>query len=698
MSGLYRKFIQREVKPLLSKITNIRNCTIIAHVDHGKTTLTDSLVAHSGLLSKDLAAKARLLDFDKIEQERGITIKAAFISLTHEVENEKYLIHLVDTPGHVDFSSHVAKGVRISDGAVVVVDAIEGIMVQTETVLRQAVMDLVKPILFINKVDRLINEKRLTTLEVLNEINRIVLEFNTVLRKYLPDKIAQKWEVSLKKGTVAFGSALHGWGIGIEDLVGSNNSMKASEMAKKLISIVDEIEEAYTVNTVEDLKKKYPVGIPVLNMIVKRLPDPKTAQKYRIPQIWHGDINSDAGKAMINADAQGPLTILINNVQYDKNAGYIGTGRILSGTISKGSQVKVSSTGKIRKVTQVLVNMAKSKIPIDEVPAGNIVAIQGLGDIKVGDSVFAPELEMVPFEHLQFPSEPVVTYTVEPVVLKDLQEVQNKIMEYVKTDPMLRFEIREDTGEMLLSGLGELHIDVTLEMLKRIGVYLEKGKPMVIYREAITKDGEEISVGELDKGITAKVQALVYSEDKIKGKPIYKDEIEHVYLLDQSKKSSTLGDFENLLKSEFKILAKNGPYVGQKCMNLIVVIKDVKLDINTISENLDAASFVINQGIRKSYHSGEPTVYEPWIDITIVVPTKYVGTVTGIINKRHGKVQGVITEKTICKINAELPVKYSFGLATELRTETSGWATWGSKFLGFREMSKSEIEETFFNY
>ncbi len=698
MSGLYRKFIQREVKPLLSKISNIRNCTIIAHVDHGKTTLTDSLVANSGLLSKDLAARARLLDFDKIEQERGITIKAAFISLTHTINNEKFLIHLVDTPGHVDFSSHVAKGVRISDGAVVVVDAIEGIMVQTETVLRQAVMDLVKPILFINKVDRLINEKRLSTHEILNEINRIVLEFNTVLRKYLPDNIAQKWEVSLKRGTVAFGSALHGWGIGIENLTENNKSMKPSEMANKLIEIVDEIVEAYSLNKSEDLKQKYPVGTPVLNMIVKRLPDPKTAQKYRIPRIWHGDIRSEIGQSMINVDPQAPLMILINNVQYDRNAGYIGTGRVLSGTLTRGTQVKLSSSGKIRKVTQVFINMAKSRIPIDEVPAGNIAAIQGLGDIKVGDSVFTPEIDAEPFEHLQYPSEPVVTYTVEPVVLKDLQEVQEKIAEYVRTDPMLKFEIREDTGEMLLSGLGELHIDVTLEMLKRIGVYLEKGKPMVIYRETITKDGAEISIGSIEKGLTAKVQVIQYTDNIPKGDIIYKDENEHVYLIDQSKKILTLGDFENLVKTEFKLLVKNGPYVGEKCMKIIALVKDTKIDANIINENLDAASFMLLQGIRESYRTGSPTVFEPWIDITIVVPTKYVGTVTGIINKRHGKVQGVITEKTICKINAEMPVKYSFGLATELRTETSGWATWGSKFLGFRKMSDSEIQDTFFNY
>ncbi|TET12594.1 MAG: GTP-binding protein, partial [Candidatus Thorarchaeota archaeon] len=163
---MYKKFVNERVVGLIEGTEQIRNCTVIAHIDHGKTTLTDSLIAASGLLSKEIAATARLMDYDLIEQERGITIKASGITLIHKKEDQEHLIHLIDTPGHIDFSSHVTRGLRLTDGAIIVVDVIEGIMVQTETVTRQAMDELVRPTLFVNKVDRLIKERRLGTKKV----------------------------------------------------------------------------------------------------------------------------------------------------------------------------------------------------------------------------------------------------------------------------------------------------------------------------------------------------------------------------------------------------------------------------------------------------------------------------------------------------------------------------------------------------
>ncbi|RLI56715.1 MAG: elongation factor EF-2, partial [Candidatus Thorarchaeota archaeon] len=181
LSHLYKKFVKEKVSDLVDRTDGIRNVTIIAHIDHGKTTLTDSLIAESGLLSKDVAATARLLDYDLIEQERGITIKASGISLVHSFSDAQYLVNLIDTPGHIDFSSHVTRGLRLTDGAVVVIDAIEGIMVQTETVTRQAMQELVRPVLFVNKVDRLLRERRLTGRKTAEEINKVVREFNAML-------------------------------------------------------------------------------------------------------------------------------------------------------------------------------------------------------------------------------------------------------------------------------------------------------------------------------------------------------------------------------------------------------------------------------------------------------------------------------------------------------------------------------------
>ena len=244
MSHLYKKFVKERVTDLVSQKKNIRNVTIIAHIDHGKTTLSDSMIAASGLLSKDVAAVARLLDYDLIEQQRGITIKASGISLVHTYNDAEYLINLVDTPGHIDFSSHVTRGLRLTDGAVVVVDAIEGIMVQTETVTRQAMLEFVRPVLFVNKVDRLLKERKLSARKTAEEINKVVREFNAMLGKYLDDELLEQWEVSFSKGSLTVGSALDKWGLDIISLrQKSEGSDDTSDLANALLEILEEVEE-----------------------------------------------------------------------------------------------------------------------------------------------------------------------------------------------------------------------------------------------------------------------------------------------------------------------------------------------------------------------------------------------------------------------------------------------------------------------
>ena len=248
MSHLYKKFVKERVAALIAKTEQIRNITVIAHIDHGKTTLTDSLIADSGLLSKEIAASARLLDYDQIEQERGITIKASGISLLHSFDEHEYLINLIDTPGHIDFSSHVTRGLRLTDGAIIVVDAIEGIMVQTETVTRQAMQESVKPVLFINKVDRLMREKRLSPRKTAEEITRVVREFNAMLGKYIDDERLEQWEVSFNRGSLAVGSALDKWGLDIDTLKGrTGGSEEKKALGKAFIEILTEIDEIYRV-------------------------------------------------------------------------------------------------------------------------------------------------------------------------------------------------------------------------------------------------------------------------------------------------------------------------------------------------------------------------------------------------------------------------------------------------------------------
>ncbi|NWF96949.1 MAG: GTP-binding protein, partial [Candidatus Thorarchaeota archaeon] len=321
MSQLYKRFVNERVQPLVGKVRQIRNCTIIAHIDHGKTTLADSLIASSGLLSKEVAATARLLDSDQIEQQRGITIKASGISLVHTKGEAAHLVHLVDTPGHIDFSSHVTRGLRLTDGAIVLVDVIEGIMVQTETVTRQAMKELVRPVLLVNKVDRLITERRLSPTKTAAEINRTVREFNTMLGKYLSDDILEKWEVSFRRQSLAVGSALDKWAIDIQSLKKrTEGSEEPSRLAEAFMEILEEITHAYGEGREKTLTTQYPIADAVLDAVIASVPSPDCAQAYRIPSFWTGETSSTSGRALLACDPSGPCILLVADVQPDIHA------------------------------------------------------------------------------------------------------------------------------------------------------------------------------------------------------------------------------------------------------------------------------------------------------------------------------------------------------------------------------------------
>ncbi|MDP6379513.1 MAG: GTP-binding protein, partial [Candidatus Thalassarchaeaceae archaeon] len=267
----------------------IRNLCIAAHIDHGKTTLSDNLIAGAGMMSEELAGKSRVLDFDEQEAARGITINAASASMVHEVNGTDYLINLIDTPGHVDFGGDVTRAMRAVDGCFILTCAVEGAMPQTETVVRQALKEKVKPVLFINKVDRLINELQVSPEDMLERFKIQITRVNNLIRQFAPDEYKKEWQVSVADGTVAFGSAYHNWGITVPYMQKSGISFK-------------EIFEHCHNEQQRELSKKAPVHEVLLDMAVTQLPSPVIAQPYRIPNIWTGELDSEFGKAMVDCD------------------------------------------------------------------------------------------------------------------------------------------------------------------------------------------------------------------------------------------------------------------------------------------------------------------------------------------------------------------------------------------------------------
>ncbi|MFB0501565.1 MAG: GTP-binding protein, partial [Candidatus Bathyarchaeia archaeon] len=354
-----------EIIKLMAKKQDIRDVGIIAHIDHGKTTMTDSLLAEAGLLSPKIAGEARALDYLEEEQKRGITIKTANISLLHEIEGTPYVVNLIDTPGHVDFTGKVTRALRAIDGVVVVVDAVEEVMVQTETVTKQALEERVRPVLFINKVDRLIGELKLNSDQVQSKLLRVIRDFNNLIDLYGEQEHKEKWRVDPAKGTVAFGSALHRWGFTVD--LAQQKGIKFSDVV-----------EAYQKERWQELQKTIPLHDAILSMVVKNLPNPVEAQKYRVPKIWKGELESEIGQAMLKCDENGPTVICLTSAQMDPHAGLVATGRTFSGSIREGDRIYLVGAKKDYRVQQVSMYMGAFREVVDRIAAGNISALLGL--------------------------------------------------------------------------------------------------------------------------------------------------------------------------------------------------------------------------------------------------------------------------------------------------------------------------------
>jgi elongation factor 2 len=694
LSHLYKKFVKERVSELIGKVEKIRNVTVIAHIDHGKTTLTDSLIASSGLLSEEVAASARLLDYDMIEQERGITIKASGISLVHEKEGRQHLINLIDTPGHIDFSSHVSRGLRLTDGAIIVIDVIEGIMVQTETVTRQAMRELVRPVLFVNKVDRLFRERRLDARRAAKEINKVVREFNAMLGKYLEDELLEAWEVSFTNGSLTVGSALDKWGIDISTLLNRSRGNKDPDtLGHAFVAILEDIEKAYKEEKRKTLSPLYPVAEAILDSVVKIVPDPVQAQAYRIPSFWGGNTESPTGESLLHCDPKGPCVCLVGDVQPDRHASTVASVRVFSGTLVRAKPLMTVRSHQPMKSLQIGISMSKTRVDLPEVPAGNLAFITGFKDVAIGDTLIeegGPDIP--PISELQYPTEPVVTYTIEPKRLSELADIKEPIEEYARSDPALEFHTNQDTGEMLLSGAGELHVEITVEKLARQGVNVILGKPMVLLREQLTQNGEAREAGGGDVSrfrVRAVVSSLVGDPSEL-GSVLDSDPSSDSWIVDTSGRLDPYDDEVQWVREAFRNTLRTGPAKGERMRKLGLVIEDCEIRCEGAETSWREVTQPLLDATRASIMSGKPALIEPWTRLELSAPEEYIGTLSSILARRRGQVLEINSERSLYRLTAEIPVRESFGLANEIRTSTSGWATWGAKAGGYRDVTDSE--------
>ena len=644
-------------------------------------------------MSEELAGKQLLMDFHEDEQERGITIDAANVSMVHLHEEQEFLINLIDTPGHVDFGGDVTRAMRAVDGAIVLICASEGVMPQTETVLRQALKENVKPVLFINKVDRLIKEVKLTPEAMQAKFIKIIDHVNRLIENIAPEGYKEKWKVGVGEGTVAFGSAFHNWGLSF------------SYMKEKGITFKDVI-DAYENDNYKELAKKAPIHEVVLNMSVEHHPNPLDAQKYRIPKIWHGDINSELGKSLMNCDPKGPPVFNPIKIVVDKNAGEVAAGRLFSGSLKQGDEVYMHLAKRKVRVQQVSVYKGSQRIIVPEVIAGNIVGIVGLKDVVAGETVSLGEIE--PFEAITHLFEPVVTKSIEATKAADLPKLIEILKQVGKEDPSIKVEINEQTGESLISGMGELHLEIIENRIKsEKGLPVKTSAPIVVYRETVGKDSgtavegrspnkhnsffvtiepledniyDAIKAGDVPEGRVKKksqvvqdsLMALGWSGDQIRDvRNIYKGNM----FLDETRGEVHIGEVIEMVLDAFEMVMDQGPLAREPCTKMKVSLVDIRLHEDAIHRGPAQVYPAVREAIKGSMKKANSGLLEPIQIHLIEMPNSFLGAVTKLVGGKRGQMLKVTQEGTNAEMDAKLPVAEMIGWSNDLRSATEGRGT-----------------------
>jgi len=700
--GRYKQI--EEIVQLMTNLEYIRNTSIIAHVDHGKTTLSDSLLAAAGIISEQTAGQKLFLDSWELEQKRQMTVFASNISLAHNYKEKDYLINLIDTPGHIDFSGAVTRSLRAVDGALVVVDAVEGPMTQTETVLMQALRERVKPILFINKVDRLIKEIRLTPQAIQEKFAKIITRVNTLIEKYAPPEHKQDWQVKVEDGRVAFGAALHRWGLNLPH-------MKARGVTFQNIIDAYSGEPEEIGKKVDELSKKAPLYETILDMFVEHLPNPLQAQPYRQSQIWPGDPSSPVGKAMANVDPKGPALMCISTIEVDPHSGVVAIGRLFSGTIEKGKPVRMVTAHANGTVQQVYMSMAADRVIVDRIPAGNIAAVGGLPSVRVGETIAEQGTETQPFEGLQYVSDPVVTVSVEPAEVKDLPLFDKVMHKLTLEDPNLHLTLNKESGEYLLSGMGELHLEVTAYRMQEAGLKVKTGKPIVIYRETISHDynGPPVMGKSPNKHSKCWVTLEKLSDKVIEGMKQGKisemqgrderrktlaqqfgwdaDDARNAVAIEESnilvnkiKGRQYVEEVMDHIKSGFREAVHTSILAKEPAYGLKVNIVDITVHEDPVHRGPAQILPMTWRPIWACILLSDPILLEPILNFECKVPSEFVSSVLAILQRRRGRILDMPQEEDHITVKAEMPVAESFGLADELRSSTQGRAFWATQF------------------
>jgi elongation factor 2 len=775
---------------------NIRNLSVIAHVDHGKSTLSDSLVARAGIIANKNAGEMRYMDTREDEKERCITIKSTSVSLYYTMpkedlppdqrENNSFLINLIDSPGHIDFSAEVTAALRVTDGALVVVDCVEGVCVQTETVLRQALAERIKPIVIINKVDRSLLELNAEPEEMYQQYSKSIDMVNVIISTYTDDSGPMgDISVSPAKGTVCFGSGLHAFGftltkfakmysikfgVPVDKLVpqlwgerfydpsskcfiSRNTNDKGQELERSFCQFILKPIVALSRAIMQHDKPKYlemfkrlnvkifddemqmegrellsavyrrwlPMAEALLEMIVLHLPSPVVAQKYRCETLYTGPMEDEVAEAIRNCDPNGPLMLYISKMVPSSDRGrFIAFGRVYSGTVSTGQRVRIMGANYVpgskedlhtANIQRTLLMMGSKVENLHDCPAGNTVGLVGVDQYLVKSGTITNSDVAYPLKAMKFSVAPVVRVAVEPKVASDLPKLVEGLNKLSKSDPCLLIS-HEETGEHIVAGAGELHLEICLKDLQDdyAGIPVICSPPVVSFRETVQKLSSVVCMSKsanklnrlmcqaeplqdellkaiedgtinprMDVKTRAKILQNDYNWEQNDARRVWSfgpDSNGPNLLVDTTKSAEYLQEIKDNFIGAFQWAAKLGVLAEEPLRGVRFNVVEVFLHGDASHRN---GGQIVPTGRRVLYasqYTAQPALVEPIYLCEVTAPISVCGGVHGILSKRRGRAfdQTQRDGTPLVHIKAYLPVMESFGFDKDLRGATAGQA------------------------
>ncbi|WP_299367292.1 elongation factor G [uncultured Porphyromonas sp.] len=685
-----------------SKLEQTRNIGIMAHIDAGKTTTSERILFYTGLTHKigEVHDGAATMDWMAQEQERGITITSAATTTFWTYDDKKYKINLIDTPGHVDFTVEVERSLRILDGAVAAFCAVGGVQPQSETVWRQADKYKVPRIAYVNKMDR--------SGANFYEVQRQMVEM--LGAKACPIQIPVGEEDSFKGvvDLITMKAILwHDETMGAEyeiDEIPDNLRADAEEWRDKLLETLAETDEALMEKYFDDPStitedeirvaiRKATLAMEIFPMMcgssfknkgVQTLLDAVCAylpSPMDTPEVVGHALDSDKEEVR-EVDPDAPMSALAFKIATDPFVGRLCFFRVYSGHIDAGSYVYNSRSGKKERISRLFQMHSNHQNPMETIGTGDIGAGVGFKDIRTGDTLCDENAPLV-LESIDFP-DPVIGIAVEPKTQKDMDRLGVGLAKLAEEDPTFVVKTNEETGQTVISGMGELHLDIIIDRLKReFKVECNQGKPQVAYKEAVTQTVDLREVYKKQSGGRGKFADII-----IKFGPADEDFDGALQFVDEVKGGNVPKEFIPSVQKGFEKAMKSGVLAGYPLDSLKVTLVDGSFHpVDSDQLSFEVAAMM---AFKEASEQASPVLMEPIMQLEVVTPEENMGDVIGDLNKRRGQVEGSEVNRSGAQvIKAKVPLSEMFGYVTALRTITSGRASSTMSFSHYAEVSSS---------